>query len=371
MNETIGDLQTSMKSVFGDISVDALVSTEESGTFTFTKGESRSFLYENLSAGEKAAFDLLLDIVTNRASFDDSLYCIDEPEAHLNTRVQRSLLMELHRLIPENSQLWIATHSIGMVTAAQEIHAQNPDQVIFLDMGFDTVGQRLDYDQPQIIEPSYTGYQFWKRHYVVALDDLADLLAPDRIVLCEGHTGGTGASLDEECYGKIFAAEFPQTQFVSVGPASKVEKRVKDIVPVLDRVVGRSRVILFRDRDNSTPEEISGKRNLDVPIHTMSMYRNIESLLLSDGVLKRLCEESGNVECFKDIQTRRGEALGEQHAKDNFKPAVQAVHSAARTILKLTQSGETTHAFLRDVLAPLVKPGTQEYETLKEDIFGS
>ena len=137
MEETIGDLQESMKLVFGDISVDALVSAEDTGTFTFTKGASKNFLYENLAAGEKAAFDLLLDIVVNKAKFDDSLYCIDEPEAHLNTGVQRTLLKELCRLMPENCQLWLATHSIGMVRAAQEMRAEHAEQVIFLDMGFD------------------------------------------------------------------------------------------------------------------------------------------------------------------------------------------------------------------------------------------
>ncbi len=55
-----------------------------------------------------------------------SLYRIDEPEIHLNTKVQRTLLRELFRLIPENSQLWLATHSIGMVRAAQEILTEPP-----------------------------------------------------------------------------------------------------------------------------------------------------------------------------------------------------------------------------------------------------
>ena len=63
--DTIGDLQKSMAAVFGDISLDALVAPQEVGTFTFTKGASRNFLHENLSAGEKAAFDLLLDVVVN------------------------------------------------------------------------------------------------------------------------------------------------------------------------------------------------------------------------------------------------------------------------------------------------------------------
>lgn len=374
INKTIGDVQKSMEIVFGDVVVDALVSTDETGTFTFTKGDSKSFLYENLSAGEKAAFDLLLDVVVNRASYDNSLYCIDEPEAHLNTRVQRSLLKELCRLVPAGSQLWIATHSIGMVTAAQAIHSESPEEVVFLDMGFDTAGQQRNYDLPQVIEPSVPSYQFWKRHYVVALDDLADLLMPDYIVLCEGLRSESGVSLDEACYSRIFAAEFPQARFVSVGGASDVETRVRDLVPLLDKIVDKSRVILFRDRDSSTSEEIMEKRGMEVPIRTMSMHRNIESLLLCDGVLMRLCAKVGKPESFDEVRRTRERALENQdgqHASDDFKPVIQAVQSSARTVLNLTQAGESRQAFLRDVLAPLVAPGTPEYQTLKEDIFGA
>ena len=38
MADTIGDLQKSMEIVFGDIRLDALVATQDTGTFTFTKG---------------------------------------------------------------------------------------------------------------------------------------------------------------------------------------------------------------------------------------------------------------------------------------------------------------------------------------------
>ena len=172
MADTIGDLQRSMGIVFGDIHLDA-VAAQDTGTFTFTKGTSRNFLYENLSAGEKAAFDLLLDVVVNKAAFDDSLYCVDEPEAHLSTRLQGKLLKELYKLIPGNSQLWLATHSIGMVRTAQEIRAKYAEHVVFLDMGFGPDGKPRDYDQPQIIEPADPDHGFWTRHYAVALDDLA------------------------------------------------------------------------------------------------------------------------------------------------------------------------------------------------------
>ena len=78
---------------------------------------------------------------------------------------------------------------------------------------------------------------------------------------------GDDASLDESCYNRIFAREFPQTRFVSVGPAQTVEKRMGDLLPLLDRIVGGTAVVRFRDRDGLTPEEIAEKRADGVPRH--------------------------------------------------------------------------------------------------------
>ena len=371
MEETIGDLQRSMEIVFGDIRLDALVAAQEIGTFTFTKGKSRNFLYENLSAGEKAAFDLLLDVVVNKVAFNDSLYCIDEPEIHLSTKLQGTLLKELHRLVPGNSQLWLATHSIGMVRTAQEIHAEHPEHVVFLDMGFRPDGEPRNYDEPQTIEPADPDHGFWLRHYAVALDDMAELLAPDCLVLCEGSTQDDDSAFDESCYNRIFAREFPRTRFVSVGSATTVEKRMRNLLPVLERIIGGTSIVRFRDRDALTPDEISDKRAEGVRV--MAGYRNIESMLLSDGVLSRLCARHDMSDRFDAIQTARDKALtrpGVQHATDDLKPAAQAVHQAARSLLKLSRAGESKHAFMRDVLAPLVTADSPEYRQLRNDIFG-
>ena len=371
MAETIGDLQSSMEIVFGDIRLDALVAAQDTGTFTFTKGKSRHFLYENLSAGEKAAFDLLLDVVVNKVAFNDSLYCVDEPEIHLSTKLQGALLKELYRLVPGNSQLWLATHSIGMVRTAQEIRAEHPKHVVFLDMGFRPDGEPRNYDEPQTIEPADPDHGFWLRHYAVALDDMAELLAPDRLVLCEGSTQDDDPALDESCYNRIFAREFPRTRFVSVGPATTVEKRMRGLLPVLDRIIGGTSIVRFRDRDALTPEEIRNKRAEG--IHVMAGYRNIESMLLSDGVLSRLCDSCSRPDCFDAIQTARENALahaGAQHATDDLKPAAQAVHQAAKAQLELSRAGESKRAFMRDVLAPLVTKGTPEYQELRDAIFG-
>ena len=372
INDTIGDLQNSMKRTFGDIQLDALVSAQDTGTFTFTKQKSRNFLYENLSAGEKAAFDLLLDIVVNKTAFNDSLYCVDEPEAHLSTKIQGKLLRELYQLIPDNSQLWLATHSIGMVRKAQEIRAEHPEEVVFLDMGFHPSGAKRDYDKPQTIEPAEPDHEFWSRHYDVALDDMSKLMAPDRIVLCEGSALDDKSALDEVCYNRIFAREFPRTLFISIGSATKVEKRMGDLLPVLKKIVSSTSIVRFRDRDALTPREIEDKQASNIRV--MSGYRNIESMLLSDGVLSRLCESLGQSDRFNVIRMARDNAVSNsagQHASDDLKPAAQAVHQAARTELKLSRPGESKQTFMRDVLAPLITEDTPEYQMLRKDIFGN
>ncbi|MDE2921781.1 MAG: AAA family ATPase [Acidobacteriota bacterium] len=371
MGDTIGDLRRSMAVVFGDIQLDNLVAVGEKGSFTFTKGAVRNFLYENLSAGEKAAFDLLLDVVVNRPVFDDSLYCVDEPEAHLSTRLQGKLLKELYRLIPDGSQLWLATHSIGMVRTAQEIRSQSPEHVVFLDMGFSPEGEVRNYDHAQIIEPAEPDYEFWRLHYSIALDDIAGLLAPDCVVICEGAAATDDGALDESCYNRIFAREFPRTRFVSVGSASQVEKRMGDLIPFIERLIGGVLLVRFRDRDDLTKEEVERKREEGVRI--LSGYRNLESLLLSDGLLRRLCESVGRPAEFEAIREARDRALGRvtgPHATDDLKPAAQAVHQVARTVLDLPRAGSTTHAFMRDLLAPLVAADTPEYRKLRADIFG-
>ena len=195
MYDTIGDLKASMKRMFVDLNLDALVTPEEKSSFTFSKGDTKHFLYENLSGGEKAAFDLLLDIVVKRKSYSNSLYCIDEPELHLSTRLQGRLLEEIFRLIPKPSQLWIATQSIGMVRKAQELRLDRPGEVVFLDFGFRADGAVRNFDRTEVVEPSMPSRDFWSRHYDVALDDMGKLLAPKRVVLCEGQSVRGGASV--------------------------------------------------------------------------------------------------------------------------------------------------------------------------------
>ena len=59
----------------------------------------------------------------------------------------------------------------------------------------------------------------WQRSLAVVLDDLAALVSPKRIVLCEGGSAPRYADegLDSQVYNRIFAATEPDTQFFSMG----------------------------------------------------------------------------------------------------------------------------------------------------------
>ena len=149
-NEIFGELRDAMGRLFNDpqLVLKNLGNPLDGDLFQFDKGTSQRFSFQNLASGEKAALDLLLDVIVTKEEWDETIICIDEPEGHIHTKLQGQLLEELYNLIPEKSQLWIATHSIGMVRKAQDLMASDdPDPVVFLDFGKDDTGQNRNFDE--------------------------------------------------------------------------------------------------------------------------------------------------------------------------------------------------------------------------------
>ena len=56
---------------------------------------------------------------------------------------------------------------------------------------------------------------------------------------------------------------------------------------------------------------------------------------------------------------------------DDLKPVSGEIYLACKQLLGLTQLGNDAKTFMRDTLAPLIKPGTKVYDELRRDIFGS
>ena len=364
--ESIGDIRNAMLRLFPDLRLHTLGSPLEDGTFRFTKGVSEGFAFKNLSGGEKAAFDLILDLVVARRNYDDTIFCIDEPESHMNARLQAELLAVLYDLMPESCQLMLATHSIGMMRRARDIEVECPGSVVFLDFG------ERDFDQSQVIEPTVPDRAFWQRAYEVALDDLAALVAPERVVICEGEpknsNSGKSYAHDARCYERIFETAFPKTQFIPGGNASEVADDRRGIAYVLGVLTQGSEVIRLIDRDSLSPEEIAELRKDGVRVLSR---RNLESYLFHDEILRALALSVGKAEKADELIAEKKLILEErtEDAPDDLKPASGQIYNACKRVLELANPGNDAKSFMRDTLAPLIEPGMAVYDDLKRDIF--
>ena len=325
--------------------------------FNLEKGINSSGSSLNPSAGEIAVLDLLLDIIIKKIIDDETVICIDEPELHIHTKLQGQLLEVLYNLTPPKSQLWIATHSVGMVRKAQDLWREDPNSVVFLDFGRD------DFDEQVTLKPMSPDPDFWARTYEVALGDLAELVITGRTVFCEGE------EFDEECYRNIFKGAYPEVCFVSLGARSNVEKSVIAANLAIEKIARKAKVIGIVDRDKATCGEI--KRNAKKGIRTLSRT-TIESYLLDDEVLRKLCEDHDASDKVEDLLAAKQDALEKNELKssDNLKSIVQPIHGAAQKILKSANLGNTRESFMMDMLAPRIQPGMKVYEELHEDIFG-
>jgi predicted ATPase len=368
-NLLIGPLRTSMKRVFDDLLLSGTGDPLQRGTFLFDKGSSKEFPYKNLSGGEKAAFDLLLDLVLKREYYVDTIYCIDEPEAHIGTRLQGSLLEEITQLIPDQCQLWIATHSIGMMRKARELKQAQSNEVVFLDF------TDKDFDNYVELSPVEVDRRFWASILDVAVADLAELVAPRTIVLCEGQEffkdGRRELGFDADCYTKIFGAEFPDTSFVSVGSSNEVESDKLGLARAVELLVSGSKVIRLVDRDDKSLEEIE---RIGPDIRVLRR-RHLEAYLFDDEVLTQLCEVENKSDkaqaaiSIKDAGLKDSRDRG--HRSDDFKAACRSIVADLKQLLDLKSHGQKSSSFMRDTLAPLIQPGMSVYAELKEDIFGS
>lgn len=368
----IGEVQDAMRAVLPDLTLTGVAATStqlsRKGTFYFEKGTARNFLYKNLSAGEKAVFDLLLDTVLKRKYFDDSIWCIDEPEAHLNTRVQGKLLDALLSVLPEDCQLWIASHSIGFMSRARALQDANPGTVVFLDM----FGK--DFDEPVVLTPVTPSRDFWARTLDVALGDLATLVAPQQVVLCEGRPadGSAKSEFDAQCYRTIFGETMPDTDFISVGNSDEVHDDRLQVGRAIQTLVSGTKVVRLIDRDLRNEAEIAALKANGTRVLTR---RHLEAYLLDDEVLTALCGQHEQPEKATEAINLLKTQLADNAAQrgkdpDDYKAAGGTFYTALRRLLGLTQSGSSFNAFARESLAPLVKPGTHVYEELRNDIFG-
>ena len=363
--ELIGKVRRSLTNVFDDLQLSNIGDPLVNGSFYFTKGQSKDFHYKNLSAGEKSAFDLLLDLVIKTTYFNDTVFCIDEPETHMHTALQSKLLNEIYALIPENSQLWLSTHSIGMLKEANELEEKYHGSVIFLDFS------NMEFDSQVIIKPSTIDRTIWNKFLELAFGDFAKLIAPKRIVFCEGTTKGRlYKDFDAQIYEKIFSSKYVDTSFISIGSCSEIENPNNISMQIISQVMKNSTIIKLVDRDDKSPEEVQERNKNNIKVLNR---RHIESYLFDDEIIAKLCQKSGQLEKREACIIAKADAIqnsinrGNPH--DDIKSASGDIYNALKKILSLTQCGNTKDAFLRDTITPLITEDTEVYKALEQEIF--
>ena len=365
--ELLGKIHNALNNIFPELSFIDFGLMTEKADFYFSKGNVEKYSYQNLSGGEKAVFDLLLDIVVKKDYYQDTIFCIDEPESHIHTNAQAKLLHELFKLIPDNSQLWIATHSFGMMKEAKRLIETHPDEIVFLN--FDN---NYNFDQETIITPSSNcDFILWNKMKEICFDDYADFILPEKIVLCEGTDSARESRInfDKRCYENIFKEQYPNVVFYSWGNCEDINKE-EQLLKFVQALSPKTEIIKLIDRDDRNNEEIKDLNSQGIKVLSR---RHLESYLLDDEVLKKWCDSVDKSDKKQDLLNIKTQALEDSknrgNAPDDFKSAANDICTNGKKLLELSQYGNNGDAIMRDILSKLITPDMNVYKELERDIF--
>ena len=244
-----------------------------------------------LSSGEKEVVDILLDLYLRQDEYCDTVFLLDEPELHISTSIQKNLLLEIDRLVGDNCQIWITTHSIGFLRSLQE-EMKEKCQVVHFSSDYNLASESC------VITPMKTSKANWKDIFEIALDDLAHLICPKRIVYCEGRdkpgAAGKEKGLDAQVFNNIFSNKHHDTVFVSSGGNTELDQRSEFAITILSKVFTKLEILVLKDRDmasgKNTDEkdrQVYLKNNEDN--HRVLKRWEIENYLYDKDVLKEYC----------------------------------------------------------------------------------
>ena len=266
------------------------------GTLFLKKEDTATaFEYNLLSSGEKEVIDILLDLYLRKDEYTDSIYIIDEPELHLNTAIQRKLLVEINKMVPSDCQIWVATHSIGFLRALQDELNEDSQIIEFKE-------ENHWASEAYTLTPMKKSRNNWRSLFATALDDLANLISPNRIIYCEGRAEPTAEGgergLDAKVYNTIFGERYPETLFISSGGNTELDQRSDIAIRILSKVFEGVEILVLKDRDMASGKFVDeAARQLylqnEKGNHRVLKRVEIENYLYDKEVLKKYCVSNG------------------------------------------------------------------------------
>ena len=276
----------------------------------FLKGEAQIH-YNLLSSGEKEVFNLLINLLSRRDMYLDTIYFFDEIDLHLNTRLQYNLLKEItEHWIPNGCQFWTASHSLGFID-----YANDAEHAAIID--FDD----LDFDAPQVLLPQPKN-RLEVYEIAVPQETLLKLFRDKRIFICENR--------NDQYYNLL---GFEDTLFVGVHNSNAVFIKIK-------REPGYYGV---RDRDFLTDGEIATIESR-FPNYRVLWYYAFENYLYHPDNLVELNLPGYDKNAYTaEIRRQKNEQLIDyiipniQKSRDNYEELKEA-GVKEKDILTITRS---------------------------------
>jgi hypothetical protein len=203
------------------------------------------------------------------------------------------LLIEIDKIIPENCQLWVATHSIGFLRALQEELKGKAAIIDFSERDF--------FSGTHVIRPMVRNRANWQRIFSTALEDLTGLISPKTIIYCEGKDlpgpQRKEQGLDAQVFNNIFSEQYPDALFISSGGNTELDQRSQIAIKILTKVFSDLDILVLKDRDMASGHSTDiGARELylktNPPNHRVLKRWEIENYLYDKTVLKKYCAEN-------------------------------------------------------------------------------
>lgn len=367
VNSIMGPTNESLERIFGKANlqikeiIDPLGESNKCDILFIKNGVI--FNFKNLSSGEKEIFDIIFNFHRRKEKWiRDGIYYIDEPELHINTKIQRALFNELVNLADDaNAQLWLATHSLGFMRGAQELASSKSSVALFEFKPEYAIGSHP-------LKPKQFNREDWKRIFETALDDLSELITPEIIYYCEGKwqtQSGEEEGFDAIIY-KIIFADNVNLDFVSSG-GGEVKSCSLIAAKVLQKLSsGRIKIFVLKDGDHGSTdgELIDASKRTELltgdPNLRLLSRRELENYLLDINVLRKYCINNS-------IQLDESKVSTIDYAKDNLKSKIQQIKKA------VGYSGETAQSFFKELAEIIYREKTGDlkdlYDAMANDLM--
>ena|GEM_PF-265101 len=334
---------------------------EGRGSLYFKKSDQeKEFSFDVLSSGEKEVVDILVDLYLRKDIFKNSVFLLDEPELHINTAIQRKLMVEINKMIDDNCQIWIATHSLGLLRALQD-ELNDVSDIIRFDENTEWARE------PIKLVPMPKTRKDWQKIFFTMLDDMTALLSPRQIVYCEGRDrpagDGSERGFDAKVYNTIFEGEYPDTLFVSSGGNTELDQRSDIAIAIIGKALPKTEILILKDRDMASGKSVSEVDRQEYlnnnPDHHRVLGRfEIENYLFDKAVLKKYCESLN-----REFNEAAYNDLALDIVNDNIKERWKDIKNVCGTVANVSKE-----IFLTS-LAAYLTPELPVYAELKSIIF--